>query len=423
MKKLSIALEKTFRKIFISKTELCDMTTSQIKRNSQVESDSIKRTAELSTKVDDIIKDVNQSTVDMVLASKGTININPFGLLYDRDYKQGLKVVRGELTKSDTPGAVSGLRFSGNAYSFIGDERVPLPKNKKYRATVDIKVTKNDLPDLVDSAYVSYYIGTVSYDGDEVNPDPITGKNLGNVIYPQHITYVVDPDDATKPVFGTVTRRFTKGSAELFFRTADINKFNIRLKPDGTEYGHYRSMKFHRKMPNGEMSYVAKNGRVHNHYGMSQDNIYDGFVVLDNAKPEGDITRYAQATGQTVEGELEYVCRITDVNKMPWKGKFDYYDPGDTFVQSYGGGTYSYWLSAIRVPVKAKFYHYKSPWIDFSTLDGKNDYARYRDGTAFIKLLILPNYRYNDGGGEVLVPDEVVSYVGNVALEFSNTDL
>ena len=423
MKKLSVALEKTLKKIFISKEEMCDMTSSQIKRSNEVAKDSELRTEELTARVDNIIKDVNQSTVDMVLASKGTININPYGLLYDRDYKQGLTTSRGELVEDVTPGSVSALKFTGNTYSFIADERTPIPKNKKYRATIDIKVTKNGVPDDVANSYITYYVGTVSYDGDSVNPDPITGKNLGNVIYPQHITYIEDPNDATKPVVATITRKFVKGSTELFFRIADINQFNLRTNANGKEYSHYRSLKFHRSMPDGTMAYVAKNGRVHSHYGMSQDNIYNGFVVLDDTKAEGDITRYAQATGETVEGEPEYVCELKSASSMPWKGKFDYYDVGDTIVQSYGGGTYSYWLSAIRVPVTAKFIHFKSPWVDFSTQDGKNGYTRYRDGTAFIKVMLLPNYKYYNGTSEINTPAEVVSYAGNIALEFSNTDL
>jgi len=150
---------------------------------------------------------------------------------------------------------------------------------------------------------------------------------------------------------------------------------------------------------------------------MSKDNKYNGWDVVDDTKEDTDPLKYMTPTGEVVNGKDEYRMKLTSA--LTPKNATITYNIGDVFVQTFGGGTYSYWLSAQSFPVDGKWHHFDSGWFNAKDQEGMNAYGKYRNGTAYVKLMLLPSYYYrNDDHGNAYVKAEekIKAYYGNIAL-------
>jgi len=345
--------------------------------------------------------EIEDAATNAVLAGNTTLNPNPYMTRGTLDYTEWLsKGARTALVTDKVPNAAGALMMKDGTYTIIGDTFCPMPKAMSYRASIDVMFEKDGQAEA--GSNVTFYIGTVSYDSDDA------------AIYPQSITFVNKdgaPTDAAEPNTMELTRDLTGTYLYFTFQNGSIDSVKYVDKP------HFRVCKFHSKQPNGEYSYVGINGRVYDHLGMSQDLKYNAWKVQDSSKGELDPLRYIVPTGEVVDGKDEYRLELTSSLEPKTAGK--QYKAGDVWIQSYGGGTYSYWISGKAVPIDGKWHHYDSTWFNAENLDGRNTYYAYRNGTASVKLMVLPNYYYNDGvNGNVRISgvQKIKGYYGNIAL-------
>ena len=346
--------------------------------------------------------EANEIATDAVLAGNTTLNPNPYFTRGSLDFDEWINnSSRCSVVHDKVPNAAGALKMQDSVLTLVGDTFCPMPEVMSYKASIDVMLEKDGLAD-AGGGHVSFYMGIVSYDSDK------------RPIYPQNITYHnVDGTVGanTEPLVMEITRDFDRTDLYFTFKTGDLSKITY------INQSHHRVCKFHSKQSNGEYSYVGVNGRVYDHLGMSQDISYAHWTELDSSKADNDPLKYIELTGNQVNGKDEYHLKLT--TPLLYHGLATQYNIGDVWVQSYGGGTYSYWLSSIFVPVDAKWHHYDSAWFDASTQEGMNNYGRYRNGTAYVKLLLLPNYYYNDGVNGNRYPataDKIAGYYGNLAL-------
>jgi hypothetical protein len=103
-----------------------------------------------------------------------------------------------------------------------------------------------------------------------------------------------------------------------------------------------------------------------------------------------------------------------------YDGSIGEYKAGDAFTNTRNGGNYNYWISNWRFATDGKWHTYSSNWRRYKK--GYTDPALYtqviRNGTAYVRLLILPNYRYFKEDGTSTYDVNLETILGQVALEW-----
>jgi hypothetical protein len=103
-----------------------------------------------------------------------------------------------------------------------------------------------------------------------------------------------------------------------------------------------------------------------------------------------------------------------------YDGSIGEYKAGDAFTNTRSGGSYNYWISNWKFATDGKWHTYSSNWRRYKK--GYIDPALYtqvvRNGTAYVRLLILPNYRYFKEDGTSTYDVNLETILGQVALEW-----
>jgi len=296
-------------------------------------------------------------------AGLGTLNPNPTFVLGVSDYETWLSISsRYDVVEDVVDNTAGSLHLITQNYppTMNSDSFYPVNVKREYRASIStlLKMTGDGVDPNKEYSSLFYY-GVTCYDSDKT---PISPQHLTK--WGESQTYLAAPLKNGDPTI-------TVEDASAWYTGA---------------YVHRRSILMHRKRSNGTYSYNGANGRIYDNLGMSKWNMYYAYnegsdKVVDNGNGTWTITL-----------------------KTPWAlGDFVV---GDAIRNNYGGGTYNYWISSLRImanPAFDAFTRYASPW-GLNTTDQYNYASKFRNGTAFVKAMALLNYLVYEksaGGGWV----------------------
>jgi hypothetical protein len=283
-------------------------------------------------------------------ASLGTVNINPLFALGNDDYGRYIDGDNRKVVFDEAYQSSGSLYVKGAGGTLLTSTIIPPNYGREYRAVMTYKCSVNGkaVPHLSTFAYV----GFAHLDADA------TENVDAHRISPQHITEIA----------GTQTRL----AADV--KTGDTTV----IIEDGSNWysgatSHRRSILLHKLQPNGTAIYTGNNGRKYDHLGYSRHNAYRSYD--------------AGAISQNPDGT--YTIALSS----PWAlGNFK---KGDYVRNSFGGGTFTYLISNKSIPVDNEWHTYKSAWTSHDDTLPIQDYINlFRNGTAYMQMIVLPNYRF-----------------------------
>ena len=310
--------------------------------------------------------DVKYSDAKMSLVGKaglGTLNPNPTFVLGVSDYEDWTGAnANFNIVEDVVDNTAGSLHFVTTTYPpvYLSDNMYPVNVEREYRASVSIllKMTGSGVDPAKEYSSL-FYLGVICYDSDKIT------------IYPQHLTKTANTQTyLAQALLDGDTSIVVTDASNWYTGTAN----------------HKHSILMHRKQSDGSYRYVGANGRRYDNLGMSKWNMYYGYTsgadkIVDNGNGTWTITL-----------------------RSPWAlGGFAV---GDAIRNNYGGGTYNYWVSSLRVtanPALDEFRRYQSAWRGKQT-DQYNYAGNFRNGTAFSRCMSLVNYLVYDkaaGGGWV----------------------
>jgi len=312
----------------------------------------------------------------MVKASEGCINPNPYFLLGDYDYEDFSS--RHSIVSDMVSTNSNAMKLVGGTLAAIGTQKLPIAPGREYRAVCDIRLRNNGGED-PDAKEVSYYLGVACYDSDDLQIEPENLPNRGKTK-----VAIVSVDAVAGDTSITVT--------------GDLSMFS-----NGSGGGYLRQILIYLEQSNGDLCYVGQNGRVYEHLGYSRYMKYNsgGHYARNSIVDNGD-------------GTLTIPLNTPLPIDLPI---------GSGVKSARSGSSYNYWISARHQVIDDKWNIHTSPWREYS-----NDYSYgyggvARNGTAYVRLLMLPNYGLFTSSGSYLgqVRNEMPTleaYYGTIALEW-----
>jgi len=287
-------------------------------------------------------------------AGLGTLNPNPTFFLGTADYENWLNLNPDyDVVEDVVNGTAGSLHFKIKTYppTLNSDNFYPVDLTKDYRAVISTKLNMTGPGVDPIKEYKSYaYVGVTTYDSDKqvIRPETLTKE-------PNSQTYLAQP--------------LNNGDTQVVVEDA-----SGWYRDDA---GHRHSLLLHPKQPDGSYRYTGVNGRKYDNLGYSRINMYYATIL------NGNIT-----TDYVDNGDGTWTVKL----RSPWTlGSFAV---GDAIRNSLGGGTYNYWISALSVPANQEgWFDYTSPWLNGAILDQYNPGGRFRNGTAFVTLMMLTNYK------------------------------
>lgn len=309
-------------------------------------------------------------------ASEGCINPNPYFLLEGYDYEDfGPK----HSFVSDIVSTNSkSMKWVGGAIGAIGTQKLPIVAGREYRAVCDVRFRINGGAD-PDGRKVSYYLGVVSYDSDDW------------IIAPFHLP------SRKKSKVAIVAVDAVAGDTSITV-TGKLNMFD-----NGNNSGGIRHILLYLEQPNGDLCYVGQNGRVYEHLGYSRYLSYNsnGHYSKNSIVDNGD-------------GTLTIPLNFPLPIDLPI---------GSGVKSARSGSTYSYWVASKQEKIDDRWHTYIGPWTEYSTTYSHGYDGVARNGTAYVKLLMLPSYGLHRSSGSTLgyVNNELPTleaYYGTIALEW-----
>lgn len=293
-------------------------------------------------------------------AGLGTLNPNPTFVLGSSDYENYIAIEpsNSKIVKDDVDNTAGSLYIQhGEGYTgtLISDNFYPVNIARQFRASISVKVEfSGSAIDPTKSYHTRSYLGVISFDSDKA------------IIMPQNVT------------------RTTGSQTEL---AAPLNNGDMTITiVDGSGFyqgpanqTHRGAVLLHRTQSDGTQRYIGVNGRKYDHLGYSRHMMYYAYDMSDPSK-------------MVDNGDGTWTIGL----KTPWNlGSFA---TGDAIRNSYGGGTYNYWISGLECPANTNEYkRYSSAW-GVSSADQYNHASYFRNGVAYAKMMLLPVYlQYEDG--------------------------
>lgn len=299
----------------------------------------------------EIMANSGDDIFSMSTGGLGCINPNPTFTLGDTDYTDYVDGTT-RVVKHDRVDATAGAMWiEGKGGTMIGTNLLPVDITKEYRATVSIKsnTTGSDI-DPTKAYRTKMYIGVKCYDSD----NRFIAYQASNIYNDTQTTLAQDLNIGdTSVTINTATDPFYDGSTN-----------------------HMRSIALHRLQPDGTQVYIGDNGRIYDPLGHTQWWKY-GIITEGSYVDNGDGTSTFQLASAWAVGNFV---------------------AGDAIRNCKGGGTYNYWISGLNTDSNLPDWHrYSSTWE--KTTDDVNDpTSRFRNGTAYCRMMTLLNYRlYEDG--------------------------
>lgn len=279
-------------------------------------------------------------------------------------------VSHSEIIPSIKYGSSNGLKilqYAGGVENIV----YPIDRSKSYRAVIVADASLSDgtfNPDY----YCKHFFGVACFDIDG------------------HFISV-----------GTLTKRHNS----LSLLVNDVNKgdYDIVLEGDSSKWyvgtaNHARSLTAYKLRDDGTYGYIGDNGKYYKEMGYSRYHMYNAYErdqITDNG--DGTFTIHLRY-GLTFSAKA-----------------------GDKFVNSYYGGTYNYWLSWKTIKADGKKTVLKSNWRkDSLDLDPTHYWGNFREGTAFIKVMGLFQYRTYDPDGNSISNDSIHTNIYKLGLEVKN---
>jgi len=365
------------------------------------------RIADLIGAIKSDINDLGNVTAPAVssIASRaglGTLNPNPTFILGengDDDYAYWMDGSNRKIVK-DKVDSTAGAFYIRNASTYGGswfsENFYPVTVNRQYRATISVasKISGSAV-DLAKS-YAHYsYLGVVCFDSDKAT------------IRPAYLTDVAGWDAVAKRGKSSteLVQEVKNGDIEII--VADASKW------DTGSANHRHALTVHPLRPDGTYGFIGNNGRYYDADKMSRHLMYYGVdktKIVDNGN--GTWTVGLQS---------------------PWTlGTFPI---GSRIKNSYGGGTYNYWISSYRTELEKdvispkNWNRYSSPWESWDEQgsyygDPAHYAGNFRNGIAYCKLLLLPQYGfYVDSVNTSVGTPNIVreSWYSTLSLEWRHT--
>jgi hypothetical protein len=320
----------------------------------------------------DLLNGDNIVTGTPELSHEGCININPFFELGSLDYESFTNdPAKGEIIQDDVYRYKNALSVKKRG-TFIGTKKIPIVPGRDYRASIAMKAYTDYNKSVNPNEQVSIYVGVCCYDSDD------------KIIYPHNLPIVDAP-------WGELVEDLKQGDTYIKVKMTGGSPYNGNVS-------HRRSFLLYRADEN--FSYIGNNGRIYDQKGYTRNYLYQAYN--ENA----------------VVDEGNDIYRI-DLSSA-YDGSIGEYKAGDAFTNTRSGGTYNYWISDKRITTDGKWHSYSNNWRRYKK--GYVDPGFYsevvRNGTAYVKLIIRPNYRYYKEDGTSTSDVNLETVLGQVALEW-----
>ncbi len=261
------------------------------------------------------------------------------------DYINASPTKREIVRDFSAPGASGSLKITGTGSTYLGDDFIAVNPNKKYRGIV------TGMQPSTNSAGTTYYWGITSYDADK------------NFIQHQMVNYYGNTVTALSQPLNT---------GDTIMHLTDATNWN------NAGLAHQKAWIVWRLQPDGKYAYKGAGGKQYDELGYSREG---GYASWSN-------------------GDVDFVANTVTLN-TPWTGAS--IPIGTKVGNAYGGGTYNYYISNKSIPNDGNWDTYKSPWLQGqgqpqlnNGTDGAGSPA-FRNGTSFVRVMALFNYRKNTG--------------------------
>jgi hypothetical protein len=339
-------------------------------------------------------KKASDRAVSIARGSTGYLNPNPLMVSDKLDYEGYFNYDNVSLDTVEVDKGLATLKVVGHGNTLIGTGLLPVDYNKKYRGVIKFKSVYSGSEDS-EQLKVTHYMGIACFDSDQ------------RLIYPEHLTKIAKAEVVSdvQPNDTTITFRMLEGSFE--------NRYlENPHRGNRDDYIYRKCIRIYKPDEDGKFRYIGKNGRKYDEWGYSR-------WILSYCYGENALTDNGDGT-------------ITVQLKKPYK---DYnvgvpLKAGDIIVNSYRGGIYNYWVSALERKPNKKWHTYKSPWRNPNQFDDTPEkyWGVFRNGTAYVKFIALPNYllskqgedNYWDNNREKI--RDVTTYYALLGLEWKNLD-
>jgi len=311
---------------------------------------------------------------EVVKASEGCLNANPYFLLDDYDYTAfGNKAsIVTDVVSTNS----KSLRWDGTGgVTCLGTQPMSLAVGREYRAVCDIRSNLDGSPD-PSNRKVSFYLGVVSYDSDN------------KIIYPYNLP------NRPKDKVAIVAVNAVVGDTSLIV-TGTMDMFS-----NNTGAGHARNILLYLEQPSGELCYIGDNGRQYEHLAYSRylpyksTGHYDQNSIVDNG-----------------DGTLTIPLTFALPMDLPI---------GSGVKSTQAGGTFTYWISNGKATMDDKWNRFASTWREYNTTYSHGYDGVIRNGTAYVKFMLLPNYSMYTSSDSYIgsVLNNARTYYGTLALEW-----
>lgn len=289
-----------------------------------------------------------------------TLNPNPiFGLKGSiegsGDYESWIQSSKGSIVYDVVNNTPASLQWKDGTSSLISDTFYAIDPEREYRASLSVKtVVSGANYDPAKEYRQLNYLGVACYDSDF------------QIIFPQHITTVAGSTPTT------LVSPLNPGDTTIHLADA-TGWYNDGL-------AHKRAIRFHKLRPDGTYGYIGNNGRYYD--------AEDGYTrdMLDRIWDAGGISQ---------NGDNTWTITL----KTPYAGNT--IPAGTKARNSQGGGVYNYWISGLSTLINNQWSSYSSPWNLPDTSDPNAFNGVIRNGTAYVKLLLLPNYNIYENGTNI----------------------
>jgi hypothetical protein len=318
------------------------------------------------------VKQAKQEALTGSKDSEGCVNINPFFELGSLDYEPYAEnPIYGEIIQDDVYKYTNALSIKKHG-TIIGTTKIPIVPGRDYRASIAMKVYTDYNKSVNPNEEVSIYVGVCCYDSDN------------NIIYPHNLPIAGAP-------WGELVEDFKQGDTYIKVKMTDGSPYNGGVS-------HKRSFLLYRADDN--FSHIGNNGRIYDPRGYTRNYFYQAYNINEVIDEGNDVYR---------------------INlKNAYDGSKGEYKIGDAFTNTRSGGSFNYWISNKKFVADGKWHTYSNNWRRYPK--GYIDPALYtqvvRNGTAYVRLLILPNYRYFKEDGTKTYDVNLETILGQVALEW-----
>ena len=303
-----------------------------------------------------------RNDISIINSGYGTFNTNPMFVEGDKEYENYVPASNRNIADDVVYTTGHSLEVRGSGSTLRGSFYLPFDSEKEVRGSIIAKPVYDNAQ--AGKTYtMRFYLGIMCYDSD--------------------FNFIEHSDVYRKS--GTETTLY-----------ADLNNGDTTMKVvDASQW--YNGNTHHRRdtrvlrAQDGGFHYTGASGRIYNDEGMSK---WGQFYVKDGLTDNG--THW--------EIQLE----------NPWAdGSFQ---AGDRVRNAWSGGSYQYWLNG-DLPVNEGWQKIEGAWLFKPYSDVSSATGVYRDGTAYIKLLGLLNYRLMEDGSVISKAGLTCNY-GKLALEW-----